>query len=150
MIKCRTWIQVLRYTVDGHYHAHYDTETHEHPEIPCCHQKPVIDPSKLGAKRCKLCRWVIGISQRTIQDWSLPWEVPVYQIVTMTSSTVRRLTLKEAVTDTFPLTLPNEICSIICSIISLAKRRSEIESFHNTFLPTSVYCFIGTLQFYFI
>jgi len=49
------YIQVVRYGVDGHYHAHLDSETHEHPEIRCCHQTPNVGTD--GTK-CKLCRYV--------------------------------------------------------------------------------------------
>ena len=47
--------QVVRYGVDGHYHAHLDSETHENPEVRCCHQIPNAGTDGSGAK-CKLCR----------------------------------------------------------------------------------------------
>ena len=48
--------QVVRYGVDGHYHAHLDSETHEHPEIPCCHQ--IQGAGMDRERRCKLCRYL--------------------------------------------------------------------------------------------
>ncbi|KAM7450274.1 prolyl 4-hydroxylase [Porites harrisoni] len=51
------YIQVVRYGVDGHYHAHLDSETHENPEVRCCHQIPKAGTDGRGAK-CKLCRYV--------------------------------------------------------------------------------------------
>ncbi|RMX59581.1 hypothetical protein pdam_00003642 [Pocillopora damicornis] len=50
------YLQVVRYGVDGHYHAHLDSETHEHPEIPCCHQ--IQGAGMDRERRCKLCRYV--------------------------------------------------------------------------------------------
>lgn len=48
--------QVVRYGVDGHYHAHLDSETHEHPDFPCCHQVPNAGTD--NENKCKLCRYV--------------------------------------------------------------------------------------------
>lgn len=49
------YLQVVRYGVDGHYHAHLDSETHDLPEVPCCHQTPAVGTD--GTK-CKLCRYI--------------------------------------------------------------------------------------------
>jgi len=50
------YLQVVRYGVDGHYHAHLDSETHEHPDFPCCHQVPNAGTD--NENKCKLCRYV--------------------------------------------------------------------------------------------
>lgn len=44
-------LQVVRYQPYGHYHAHYDSETHARKNVACCHQV-------LQGKRCRLCRYV--------------------------------------------------------------------------------------------
>lgn len=49
------YLQVVRYGVDGHYHAHLDTETHKLPEVPCCHQTPGVGED---STKCKLCRYI--------------------------------------------------------------------------------------------
>lgn len=51
--------QVVRYTAQGHYHAHYDSETHTRTDAPCCHQ--VEDISKIFNFKhpCRLCRYVV-------------------------------------------------------------------------------------------
>ncbi|KAK2551030.1 Transmembrane prolyl 4-hydroxylase [Acropora cervicornis] len=49
------YLQVVRYDVDGHYHAHLDSETHDLLEVPCCHQTPTVGTD--GTK-CKLCRYI--------------------------------------------------------------------------------------------
>ncbi|XP_048576924.1 transmembrane prolyl 4-hydroxylase [Nematostella vectensis] len=52
------YLQVVHYNVGGHYHTHYDTETHTQPEVTCCHQTYVSDPGKLHSGKCKLCRYI--------------------------------------------------------------------------------------------
>lgn len=56
--SCDCAQQVVRYGVDGHYHAHLDSETHEFPAVPCCHQVPNAG-TDYGSK-CKLCRCVFS------------------------------------------------------------------------------------------
>ncbi|XP_032232866.1 transmembrane prolyl 4-hydroxylase [Nematostella vectensis] len=51
-------IQVVRYTKFGHYHAHYDSETHKRTDVPCCHL--MQDPKKLFTYQnpCRICRYL--------------------------------------------------------------------------------------------
>ncbi|KAK3741686.1 hypothetical protein QZH41_009237 [Actinostola sp. cb2023] len=51
-------IQVVRYTEHGHYHAHYDSETHTRTDTPCCHL--ISDISNLFSFKhpCRLCRYI--------------------------------------------------------------------------------------------
>ncbi|XP_046842653.1 transmembrane prolyl 4-hydroxylase-like isoform X2 [Xenia sp. Carnegie-2017] len=44
-------MQVVRYQPFGHYHAHFDSETHTRQNVPCCHQ---VHPDQ----RCKICRYI--------------------------------------------------------------------------------------------
>lgn len=47
--------QVVYYDQVGHYHAHFDSETHEKTEIPCCHQQ--VEEKMLSFEHpCRLCR----------------------------------------------------------------------------------------------
>ena len=47
--------QVVYYDQVGHYHAHFDSETHEKTEIPCCHQQ--TEEKMLSFEHpCRLCR----------------------------------------------------------------------------------------------
>jgi len=52
-------LQVLNYGRDGHYNAHYDSETHLKEHIPCCHQVVAEDDSLPvnEFEKCKLCRF---------------------------------------------------------------------------------------------
>ena len=48
-------LQVVYYDQVGHYHAHFDSETHEKTEIPCCHQQE--EEKMLSFEHpCRLCR----------------------------------------------------------------------------------------------
>ena len=48
-------LQVVYYDQVGHYHAHFDSETHEKTEIPCCHQQ--VEEKMLSFEHpCRLCR----------------------------------------------------------------------------------------------
>lgn len=44
-------MQVVRYQVSGHYHAHFDSGVDQ--SIPCCHQFPSLKPPQ-----CGLCRFI--------------------------------------------------------------------------------------------
>ena len=47
--------QVVYYDQAGHYHAHFDSETHEKTEIPCCHQQ--VEEKMLSFEHpCRICR----------------------------------------------------------------------------------------------
>ncbi|XP_065065108.1 transmembrane prolyl 4-hydroxylase-like [Rhopilema esculentum] len=48
-------IQVAHYYPKGHYHAHFDSETHLRSDLPCCHQiKAEVD----GSGKCIICRLI--------------------------------------------------------------------------------------------
>ena len=48
-------LQVVYYDQAGHYHAHFDSETHEKTEVPCCHQQE--EEKMLSFEHpCRLCR----------------------------------------------------------------------------------------------
>lgn len=49
-------LQVVRYDVNGHYHAHHDSETHTRSDKPCCHLTDTETVLTYGA--CRLCRFV--------------------------------------------------------------------------------------------
>lgn len=49
-------IQMAHYYPNGHYHAHYDSETHLRSDLPCCHQQGngLTD----GTGKCIICRFI--------------------------------------------------------------------------------------------
>lgn len=49
MIEGNNFIQVVRYTADGHYNAHHDSG--DDYQYPCCHL--------VTHKRCNICRWAV-------------------------------------------------------------------------------------------
>ncbi|KAL9974815.1 hypothetical protein ACROYT_G011902 [Oculina patagonica] len=50
-------LQVVYYDQNGHYHAHFDSETHEKTEVACCHQQ--TEELMMSFQHpCRLCRYV--------------------------------------------------------------------------------------------
>ena len=50
------FFQVVRYGVNGHYHAHFDSETHKRTDVRCCHLHEDIVGTFLKGDSCRLCR----------------------------------------------------------------------------------------------
>jgi len=51
-------LQVVRYGVNGHYHAHFDSETHKRTDVRCCHLHEDIVGTFLKGDSCRLCRYI--------------------------------------------------------------------------------------------
>ncbi|XP_074618508.1 transmembrane prolyl 4-hydroxylase-like [Acropora palmata] len=50
-------LQVVYYDKNGHYNAHFDSETHKMSHIPCCHQ--MEEKKMLNFEvACRLCRYI--------------------------------------------------------------------------------------------
>ncbi|RMX59580.1 hypothetical protein pdam_00003643, partial [Pocillopora damicornis] len=50
-------LQVVYYDKNGHYHAHYDSETHLRTDVPCCHQQHEVDMLSFE-NPCRICRYI--------------------------------------------------------------------------------------------
>ncbi|XP_058967699.2 transmembrane prolyl 4-hydroxylase-like, partial [Pocillopora verrucosa] len=50
-------LQVVYYDKNGHYHAHYDSETHLRSDVPCCHQQNEVDMLSFE-NPCRICRYI--------------------------------------------------------------------------------------------
>lgn len=51
-------LQVVYYGANGHYHAHYDSETHKRTDVRCCHLHDDIMETFQKGEGCRLCRYV--------------------------------------------------------------------------------------------
>ncbi|XP_068679514.1 transmembrane prolyl 4-hydroxylase-like isoform X2 [Montipora foliosa] len=51
-------LQVVYYGEYGHYHAHFDSETHERTDTMCCHLLEDVKQAFLKGKGCRLCRYI--------------------------------------------------------------------------------------------